>query len=140
MPRYLGETQTVIPGLEGYTCTFECLTHCPLAPDGGCFWDDPSIGAFDEIEYPEFFWWRENNGKLVRPEPKNPLQTRCPRCLSTKIVVSYLYIECRNCNYNESLMDFPCSRDQAPIKTRRGNKYGSPCPIPSHRIRHPGKT
>ena len=99
------EIQTVLPGLEGYVCTFECLTNCPLAPDGGCFYDDPDI--VDEIEEPEFFWWREDNKKLVRPEPKDSMRTRCPRCLSVRVDIGYPYIKCKNCSYNEPLIDFP---------------------------------
>lgn len=101
------ESQAVLPGLEGYVCTFECLTHCPLAPDGGCFWDDPAIGMYDEVEYPEFTWWRILHEELVRPEPEDSTQTRCPRCFSTKVTIGRLYIECRNCGYNEVLIDFP---------------------------------
>lgn len=100
------ETQPVLPGLEGYVCTFECLTHCPL-DDGSCYWDDPLIGMFDLIEYPEFFWWREDNKKLVRREPKDSTRTRCPRCLSVQVDLGYPYIKCKNCGYNEPLIDFP---------------------------------
>jgi len=62
---------------------------------------------FDLVKYPEFLWWREDNKKLVRPEPGNPMQTRCPRCLSTWIIIGYPYIKCKNCGYNEPLIDLP---------------------------------
>lgn len=100
------EIQTVLPGLEECVCTFECLTHCPLAPGEDCFWDDPGIGMFDLVEYPEFFWWREGNKKLVRREPKDTMRTRCPRCLSVRVGIGYPYIKCKNCGYNEPLIDF----------------------------------
>lgn len=90
-------------------CTWRCLSNCPLPPGMDCIWEDPDIGEFDLVEYPEYFWWREDNKKLVRREPKNSLRARCPRCFSTKIVIGYPYIECRNCGYNEPLIDFPIS-------------------------------
>lgn len=116
------DVQAVLPGLEGYVCTFECLTHCPLAPDGGCFWDDPDIGMFDLVEYPEFFWWRfeqmfGDSDELLEitpdmmdeyfKEPEDSTRTRCPRCLSVQVDIGYPYIWCKNCGYNEPLIDFP---------------------------------
>lgn len=92
-------------------CNFQCLGGCPLPPGMDCLWDDPDIGMSDLVEYPEFFWWREDNKKLVRPEPKDPMQTRCPRCFSTQVVIGYPYIECKHCGYNEPLIDFPISYD-----------------------------
>ena len=65
--------------------------------------------AWPEIEYPEFFWWRIDH--LVQPEPDDPMQYRCPRCFSTKIDVSYPYIQCLHCGYDEPLIDFPISHD-----------------------------
>lgn len=101
------KTQPVLPGLEGYVCTFECLTNCPLAPDGGCYYDDPPAWEmWDEVQYPEFFDWQVLNEKLVCPQPENPLQTRCPRCFSIEVITGYLYIECKNCGYNEILSDY----------------------------------
>lgn len=117
-----GEEQLMFPGLEGYICTFKCLTYCPLAPGEDCLWDDPPIGMFDLVEYPEFFWWRfeqifgvTKEELEITPdvmeeyfkEPEDPLQTRCPRCFSTQVTIGYPYIECRNCGYNEPLIDFP---------------------------------
>jgi len=43
------ETHPVLPGFEGYVCTFECLTNCPLEPGQGCYWDDPDPSLFDQI-------------------------------------------------------------------------------------------
>jgi hypothetical protein len=123
----MGE-QDVIPGLEGYVCTFQCLTHCPF-PDGPCIHDDPLIGWDLEIEYPEFFWWRldhlteDQKKELMEPgsdlmiitpdcldefypePPGNPY--RCPRCLSTKVHFGAVWIMCLHCGYNEPLIDFP---------------------------------
>lgn len=87
-------------------CNFQCLSGCPLPPGMDCIWDDPGIGMFDLIEYPEHWGWRLDNEKLVHPEPKDPMLTRCPRCFSTQINIGYPYIECRNCGYNEPLIDF----------------------------------
>lgn len=92
-------------------CSFQCLTNCPLPPgayEPNCIWDDPDIG--EPIEYPEHTFWRWDHEELVELEPENPLQTRCPRCFSTRVIIGYPYIECRNCGYNEALMDFPISR------------------------------
>ena len=103
------EKQHTIPGLEDYVCTFQCLTHCPF-PSGDCPWDDPLIGMFDKVEYPEFFFWRVNHEdecSIKHIEFEDPMQTRCPRCLSLEVVVSYPYIECQHCEYNEPLIDFP---------------------------------
>ena len=65
-------------------------------------------GAWDKVEYPEFFWWRELNG--VKQEPPNSLSLmtiRCPRCYSTQVVIDYPYIKCEHCSYNETLIDYP---------------------------------
>ena len=120
--------QTVLPGLEGYICTFDCLDNCPLAPDGGCFYEDSPPLYAPPIEYPEFFAWRfeqvfgdSKEFLIVTPdmldeyfkEPEDPLQTRCPRCSSTEITDDDLHIKCQNCGYNEVLMDFPVSLSQA---------------------------
>lgn len=106
-------------------CDWQCL-NCPLPPGQDCLWDDPSIGEFDLVEYPEFFWWRFNRifGDSdefleITPdmmdeyfkEPNDPLQTRCPRCLSTEVTRGYPQMECKNCGYNEPLIDFPISYD-----------------------------
>jgi len=114
-------SQHPLSGFEDYVCTFQCLTHCPF-PDGDCIWNDPDIGCYDLVEYPEFFQWRfqqifgNSNEPLVItpdmmdeyfPEPKDPTQQRCPRCLSTEVVIGYIYIKCRHCGYNEPLVDFP---------------------------------
>jgi len=88
-------------------CNFQCLSNCPLPPGQACLYDDPDIGMFDLIKYPEFFDWREDNKKLVRPEPKDPTRTRCPRCLSVRVSIGYPYIKCKNCGYNEPWIDFP---------------------------------
>lgn len=112
----LGGLQAPLPGLEDYVCTFKCLTHCPLPPGRDCIWDDPGapFNGFDddfdalfEAEFPDFSWWREFNEELVRREPKDPTQTRCRRCWSIKVDVGYPYIQCRNCGYNEPLVDYP---------------------------------
>ncbi len=107
------ETQIVLPGLEGYVCTFECLTRCPLALDDVCFWDDPLIGEFDLVEYPEFFWWRvdhnikpEEDWSIHDPDPTTP---RCPRCHSVNVRIGYPYMKCLSCDYSEPLIDFPIS-------------------------------
>lgn len=105
--------QKPLPGLEDYVCTFDCLEHCPLAGnhkhgiDDHCFYWDTIPLYVPEIEYPEFEDWRELHEGLVKPEPTDPLQTRCPRCFSTEVTIGYLYLECRNCDYNEPLRDFP---------------------------------
>lgn len=104
-------TQLQLKGLE--VCNFKCLTDCPVPPgtyaDTDCIWDDPLIGMFDRIEYSEFELWRDEHGELACPEPKDPSQTRCPRCFSTKFVIGYPYMECRHCGYSEPLIDFPIS-------------------------------
>lgn len=94
----------------------------PLGKD--CLWDDPDTGMFELVEYPEFFWWRfeqvfgdSHEFLEITPdimdeyfkEPEDPTQTRCPRCLSTQVVIGYPDIECRHCGYNEPLIDFPIS-------------------------------
>jgi len=93
--------------LEPFRCFWQCL-RCPF-PNEDCLWDDPSF-PIDRYEYPPFFFWRASHESLVQPEPEDPLQTRCPRCFSTKVVIGYPYIECLNCGYNEPLIDFPISR------------------------------
>ena len=95
-------TQSVIPGLEGYVCTFECLTHCPLEPGQECYWDDPSYPILDDLSLEECYaLWRDINESLAQPEPGNPMQTRCSRCFSTQVVIGYPYIECKNCGLSE---------------------------------------
>jgi len=101
--------QKPLPGLEDYVCTFDCLEHCPLAPDGGCYyWDTFPL---ENIEYPEFDSWQDLHEESVRSEPENPLQTRCPRCYSTKVTIGDTYIVCANCEYDEVLADYPASRN-----------------------------
>lgn len=83
---------------------------------------DSPDGCWVKVKYPEFFWWRfeqifgdSNEFLIITPdmmdeyfkEPKDPMQTRCPRCYSTEIVVGYPYIQCQNCGYKEPLIDFP---------------------------------
>jgi len=46
---------------------------------------------------------------LVCKEPEDSMQTRCPRCFSTDVIIGYPYVECKNCGYNEALIDFPIS-------------------------------
>jgi len=85
--------------------------------------DDPD-GCWDKVEYPEFFWWRfkqvfgdSNEFLIITPdmmdeyfkEPDDPMQSRCPRCYSTKIVIGYPDIKCLNCGLEEPLIDFPVS-------------------------------
>jgi len=108
-----------------FDCNHKCLTECPI-PGQDCYWDDPLIGMFDLVEYPEFFWWRferifgdSNEFLIITPdmmdeyfkEPEDPLQTRCPRCFSTQFIIGYPYMECKNCGYKEPLIDFPMSED-----------------------------
>ena len=85
---------------------------------------DSPDGCWVKVEYPLFFWWHfeqvfgdskefleitpDMMGEYFK-EPEDPLQTRCPRCLSTKIDIGYPYIKCLNCEYNEPLIDFPIS-------------------------------
>lgn len=88
-------------------CGFQCLSNCPLPPSQDCLWDDPLIGMFDLMEYPEHTFWRWDHEELVKPEPEDPMQSRCPRCYSTKIGFGYPYIQCFHCGYNEPLIDFP---------------------------------
>jgi len=103
-------------------CNFQCLSNCPLPLNQDCLYDDPDIGMFDLVEYPEFFWWRfeqvfGNSSEFLEitpdmmdeyfKEPDNPLQSRCPRCHSSRIVIGYPYIWCRHCGYNEPLIDYP---------------------------------
>ena len=83
-------------------------------------------GDWDEVIYPEFFWWRFNQVfgdseefLTITPdlmdeyfkEPDDPLQTRCPRCLSTEVIIGYPYIVCKDCGYDEDLIDYPISED-----------------------------
>jgi hypothetical protein len=122
-----------LPGFEDYVCTGQCLKHCPF-PEGQCIWDDPEIGMFDRIEYPEFFWWRLENltadqkRQLMEPgsdlmiltpdcldqfypEPEPFGQVyRCNRCLSTDLDWQAEWIVCRHCGYAEPLYDFPVAR------------------------------
>lgn len=95
-------------------CNFKCLTDCPLPPSLPCLWDDPVIGnkEYDEdplfdADFPDFSWWRWDNEELAKSEPKDPTHTRCRRCLSVKVDIGYPYIKCKNCGYNEPLIDFP---------------------------------
>ncbi|GAJ01344.1 unnamed protein product [marine sediment metagenome] len=103
-------------------CSFQCLSNCPLPPSQDCLYDDPLIGMFDRVEYPKFFQWRfeqifGNSDEFleVTPdmmdgyfrEPEDRTQTRCPRCLSAQVDIGYPYIKCKNCGYNEPLIDFP---------------------------------
>lgn len=90
-----------------FDCPWKCLTECPI-PGQDCYWDDPGYPILDEV--PELETWRELHKKLVRKEPKDPMRNRCPRCLSTKVIIGYPHIECRNCGYNEPLIDFPISQ------------------------------
>jgi len=81
-------------------------------------------GVVNFVEYPEFFWWRFEQvfGKSeefleITPdmvdgyfkEPEDPMQTRCPRCFSTRVDIGYPHITCKDCGYNEPLIDFPIS-------------------------------
>lgn len=93
--------------LEPFRCFWQCL-RCPFSNED-CLWDDPLIGMFDLVEYPEFFFWRVEHEGLAQPEPDNPMQSRCPRCYSIRIDFDYPYIRCLNCGYNEPLIDFPIS-------------------------------
>ena len=105
--------------IDPLNCEFKCL-ECPYPPGQDCVWDDPLIGMFDRIEYPEFFWWRFNH----LPEKKKPYLLmpdsmdefykepegkgyRCPRCLSTKVHFGDVWIKCKKCGYNETLIDYP---------------------------------
>jgi len=125
--------QQPLLGLEDYICTFQCLAHCPF-PEGDCIWDDPDMGMFDHIEYPEHFWWRleqltEDLKKQLMepdsdmliitpdcldqffPEPDPTGQTyRCNRCLSTDLDWQPEWIICRHCGWSEPLYDFPVAR------------------------------
>jgi len=113
LPSRLPEKQRPLPGLEGYVCTFQCLTHCPFPADS-CIWSDPGAEG-DDFQYPEFFWWRLSNlpeGEKMDSfykEPDDKMQLRCPRCLSTDLVFTgYLRSAvCVGCQYDESLIDFP---------------------------------
>ncbi len=106
--------QLQLPGIETWdNCSFQCLSNCPLPPGMDCIWDDPVIDKEYAYEYPEFFFWRvnyEDERNIKHTEPGDPMQTRCPRCLSTEVVIGYPYIECQHCGYNEPLIDFPISR------------------------------
>lgn len=92
-------------------CWFQCLSDCPLPSEEPCIWDDPDIPLpkDQDIFYDEFYLWREENKKLMRREPKDPLRARCNRCLSVRVAHADLLITCLNCGYTEPLIDFPCS-------------------------------
>lgn len=121
--------QELLPGLEGFVCTFQCLTHCPF-PNEPCLWDDPDIG--EPIEYPPFFWWRleyltdwqkdqlkESGSDMMiitpdcldqfYPEPPGNVR-RCPRCLSTDIDWQTEWIICKYCGWSEPLHDYPVAQ------------------------------
>jgi len=81
-------------------------------------------GVWEEVAYPKFFWWRFNQifGNsdeflIITPdmmdeyfkEPDDPLQTRCPRCMSIEVIIGYPDMVCQSCGYNEPLIDFPMS-------------------------------
>lgn len=104
--------QLQLPEME--ECDFQCLTNCPMEPLGkACLYDDPLIGMFDLMEYPEFFFWRANHEdecSIKHAEPEDSMQTRCPRCLSVEVAVGYPCMECQHCGYSEPLVDFPTSR------------------------------
>lgn len=103
--QYVGSIGRFLPEMP--QCSYQCLTNCP-SPDS-CYWDDPLIGKFDLVQYPLFDEWRFLNEHLVRPEPEDPYQTRCPRCYSTDFHLGYPFMVCRNCGYEEPLIDFPIS-------------------------------
>lgn len=90
-------------------CNFQCLSNCPLLPGLDCIYDDPDF-PLDVYQFPEFTFWRWEHEELVKPEPEDPMQIRCPRCFSTEVTLGYPYVECENCGYNEPLIDFPISR------------------------------
>lgn len=100
--------QQVLPGMEEYVCTWQCLTHCPFP--GDCIWGDPDMGIFSQVEYPEHFWWRQDHSvDEQEPEPLGQVH-RCNRCLSTDIDWQAEDIVCKNCGWSESLYDFPMAR------------------------------
>ena len=85
---------------------------------------DSPDGVWDKVKYPPFFWWRFNqvfgNSKeflIIMPdmmdeyfkEPKDPMQTRCPRCLSTNVTIDFPDIKCEDCQWSEDLIDYPSS-------------------------------
>ena len=114
----LFDRQPVLPGFEGCVCTFQCLTYCPVAPDGDCLWDDPLIGNegydFDELfeaefHKEEFEWWRIEHDIPDEADPGGNTR-RCPRCFSTSIRITEVWIVCDVCNYNEPLIDFAVGR------------------------------
>lgn len=70
---------------------------------------DTPDGAWEKVEYPEFFWWREDYG-ILQEEPKTT-GNRCPRCYSTHVRIGYPYIICETCGYDMELIDFPASED-----------------------------
>ena len=102
-----------VPGEVGY---FDCeVQQVDIDHPDGCW---------DKVEYPEFFWWRfeqifggSNEFLIITPdmmdeyfkEPDDPMQSRCPRCYSTKVSFGYPHIICLHCGYNEPLIDFPIS-------------------------------
>lgn len=66
------------------SCNFKCLENkC-----GQCLYDDPQIGWYYQVKYPEFFWWRFNN----LPEKKRP------KVLTPNSMDRF---------YKEPLIDFP---------------------------------
>ncbi len=113
---------------KDYVCTFQCLTNCPV-PSELCFWDDPLIGMFDGIKYPEFFGWRLEH--LMEDQKKQLIEIgsdlmiltpdcldefypestgnvyRCNRCHSTNVIFSEDWIICQYCGYNEPRIDYP---------------------------------
>ena len=120
-------SQLLLPGFEDYVCTFQRLTHCPFP--NACIWEDPDIGMFERVEYPKHFEWRLEYLTEVQkrqlmepgsdcmiltpdcldqfyPEPPGNVY-RCNRCHSTKVVFGESWVVCRDCKYNEPLIDFP---------------------------------
>ena len=83
-------------------------------------------GAWDRVEYPPFFWWREEHGiKQEPPASLLPITTRCPRCWSTSVAIGYPYIICKHCGYSEPLIDYPISYS---IHRSLCQQYGLPDP------------
>jgi len=100
-------------------CNFQCLSNCPLPIGSDCLYDDPDLLAFDLVEYPKFYFWRDEHG--VRPledwtvNDPNPMMPRCPRCHSTKVGSGYMFpnysvMQCHQCGYNKPLIDFPSAK------------------------------
>lgn len=71
--------------------TFEADMECP-------------DGTWDEIELSEIEEWRREH--KVHKEPGGDT-LRCPRCLSTRVVIGELYGKCSACRYSVYLFDFP---------------------------------